>query len=73
MFHVKIEQDEDGFYIATVPSMPGCVSDGATRDEALVHVRDAIQGWLAAEDQKALDRLPEAERADLVTQELRVA
>ncbi len=73
MFHVKIEQDEDGIYIASVPALPGCVSDGVTRAEALMNVKDAIEGWLSAEDQKALDRLPESERSDLVLQELRVA
>ncbi len=52
MFHVKIEQDEDGVYIATVPSMPGCVSDGVAREEALSNIKDAVQGWQTAEDDK---------------------
>jgi predicted RNase H-like HicB family nuclease len=73
MFHVKIEQDEDGIFIATVPALPGCVSDGSTREEALENVQDAIEGWLAAEDQKAIDALPEADRSDLVLKHLRVA
>lgn len=73
MFHIKIEQDEDGFYIATVPALPGCVSDGATREEALENVRDAIQGWLETESRKAVDALPESERGELVLKELRVA
>ncbi len=33
-FRVLIEQDEDGMFIAQVPSLPGCVSQGKTRDEA---------------------------------------
>lgn len=73
VLHIKLEKDEDGVFIATVPSMPGCISDGPTREEAIVNVRDAIQGWLAAEDEKALSRMPEAERASLITQELLVA
>ena len=73
MFHVKIEQDEDGIYIATVPALPGCVSDGRSQTEAFENVKDAVEGWLSAEDQKALDRLTEAERSHLIWRELRVA
>ncbi|MDT7857476.1 type II toxin-antitoxin system HicB family antitoxin [Rubrivirga sp. S365] len=41
-YRVLIETDEDGVFVATVPSLPGCVADGATRGEALANVRDAI-------------------------------
>ncbi len=37
-----IETDEDGVFVATVPSLPGCVADGTTRGEALGSVREAI-------------------------------
>jgi predicted RNase H-like HicB family nuclease len=40
---VRLYQDENGIWIAEVPSIPGCGSDGATREEALENVRDAIQ------------------------------
>ena len=43
---VLIEQDEDGVFVAEVPSLPGCVSQGRTRDEALSNVREAIAGYL---------------------------
>lgn len=33
---------EDGYVVAEVPSLPGCISQGKTRDEALVNVREAI-------------------------------
>lgn len=39
---VILYQDEDGIWIAEVPSLPGCVSDGDTREQALENVRDAI-------------------------------
>ena len=41
-YRVHIETDEDGVYIATVPSLPGCVADGATRIEAVENVKSAI-------------------------------
>ena len=39
---------EDGGWVAEVPSLPGCVSDGDTKDEALLNVQDAIQAWIDA-------------------------
>lgn len=47
-FRVLIEQDEDGIFVATCPSLPGCVSEGRTRDEARANIRDAITGYLAS-------------------------
>lgn len=47
-FRILIEQDEDGVFIATCPSLPGCVSQGKTRKEALDNVKDAIEGYLAS-------------------------
>jgi len=40
-------EEEGGGYIATVPDLPGCTSDGGTRQEAVDNVRDAIDAWLA--------------------------
>jgi predicted RNase H-like HicB family nuclease len=44
--HVIIEQDEAGYYVAEVPALPGCLSQGKTYEEAIVNVREAIAGWL---------------------------
>jgi predicted RNase H-like HicB family nuclease len=41
-----IEQDEDGFFVAEVPALPGCISQGDTREEALANIREAIAGYL---------------------------
>jgi len=41
-FKVWIEQDEDGFFIAMVPSLPGCISQGKTEDEVKENIREAI-------------------------------
>jgi predicted RNase H-like HicB family nuclease len=43
---VLIEQDEDGMYVVECPSLPGCISQGKTREEALENIQDAINGYL---------------------------
>jgi len=45
-FRVLVEQDEDGVFVAEVPSLPGCLSDGQTREEALRNIREAISLYL---------------------------
>lgn len=45
-FRILIEQDEDGIFIATCPTLPGCISQGNTREEALINIKDAIEGYL---------------------------
>jgi len=47
-YRVTLEQDEDGTFVAKVPSLPGCVSEGKTRREALTNVKDAIDGYIAS-------------------------
>jgi len=47
-FRVLVEQDEDGMFVVECPNLPGCVSQGHTREEALANIRDAIQGYLAS-------------------------
>jgi len=42
-YTIYIEQDEDGVYIGSVPSIAGCYSQGATIDELLVNMREALQ------------------------------
>lgn len=45
-FKVHIEPDEDGVFIAECPAIPGCVSQGATEDEAEGNIREAIKECL---------------------------
>ncbi|RJP27862.1 MAG: type II toxin-antitoxin system HicB family antitoxin [Candidatus Omnitrophota bacterium] len=42
-FQVIIEQDEDGFYVADVPALKGCHSQGETFEEALENIREVIE------------------------------
>ena len=43
---VTLERDETGMIIAECPSIPGCISQGATEDEAIANIREAIVGCL---------------------------
>ncbi len=45
-FTVTVDRDEDGIWIAECPSIPGCVSQGKTKDEALENVKEAIKSCL---------------------------
>lgn len=47
-YNVEIEVDEDGRHLAECTDLPGCVSDGATKQEALRNITDAIGGYLTA-------------------------
>ena len=46
---------EDGFWIAECPSLPGCISQGETRDQAIANIREAIEGYILALQE---DKLP---------------
>ena len=50
--HVVIEKDEAGYFVAEVPALPGCLSQGNTQEEALADIREAIQGWLEVMEEK---------------------
>jgi len=45
-YTVLLEKNEDGGYTVTVPSLPGCITEGDTWDEALANVKEAIQGYI---------------------------
>jgi predicted RNase H-like HicB family nuclease len=45
-YRVIIEQDEDGVFVAEVPTLPGCISQGHTRAEALKNIQEAIEAYL---------------------------
>ena len=54
--HVSIEQDEEGYYVAEVPALPGCLSQGKTREEVIANIKEAIEGWLEVmESKKSFD------------------
>jgi predicted RNase H-like HicB family nuclease len=53
-FPVIIYQDEDGVFISECPSIPGCVSQGQTREEAARNIQDAIKECLQVRAEKGL-------------------
>ncbi len=58
IFHVSLQEAEDGWIVAECPALPGCVSQGKDEKEALENVKEAITAWLWAEDQKAARAMP---------------
>jgi predicted RNase H-like HicB family nuclease len=61
---VIIYRGEDGYWVAECPSLPGCLSQGKTKEEAVVNIREAIRGYIAALEEDKL-AVPE-ERFDAV-------
>jgi predicted RNase H-like HicB family nuclease len=53
-FVITISQDEDGIYIAECPAIPGCVSQGATEQDAEKNIQDAIKECLAVRAEKGM-------------------
>ncbi len=47
-FSIILEQDEDGFIVASCPALLGCHSQGKTREEAIANVKEAIRGYIAS-------------------------
>ena len=54
IFNVTIDRDEDGVWIVECPSIPGCVSQGKTKEEALENVKDAIKLCLEVRAEKGM-------------------
>ncbi len=50
---IIIEKDESGYYVAEVPALPGCVSQGKTLAQAKTNIREAVQAWIAVMNDKA--------------------
>ena len=53
---VVIERDETGYYVAEIPALPGCMSQGRTLEEAKANIREAIGAWLTVMNAKARKR-----------------
>ena len=51
---VVIYRGEDGFWVAECPSLPGCVSQGRTKPEAIDNIREAIEGWIETAQSEGL-------------------
>ncbi|MBI1970637.1 type II toxin-antitoxin system HicB family antitoxin [Candidatus Woesearchaeota archaeon] len=47
-YKITLQLDDNGIFIAECPALPGCISQGRTRTEAVENIRDAIQGYLGS-------------------------
>ncbi|MCL0060307.1 type II toxin-antitoxin system HicB family antitoxin [Dehalococcoidia bacterium] len=65
MRQVVIYPGEDGCWVVECPTLPGCISQGRTREEAIGNIREAIEGYITALEQDGLP-VPE-ERFELLT------
>ena len=50
--NVLVEKDEEGFFVAEVAALSGCLSQGKTQEEAISNVKEAIEGWLEVMEMK---------------------
>ncbi|MDO8704975.1 MAG: type II toxin-antitoxin system HicB family antitoxin [Sulfuricaulis sp.] len=55
MRQVVIAPGEDGYWVAECPSLPGCISQGHSREEAIANIKEAIEGYVMALQE---DKLP---------------
>jgi predicted RNase H-like HicB family nuclease len=64
-YRVLIEQDEDGVFIVEVPALPGCISEGHTKDEAIENIKEAMIAYLESLEAHG-DPIPPAITEELV-------
>lgn len=64
-FTVTIEQDEDGIYVVECLAIPGCVSQGTTREEALANIKEAIALCLEVRAEKDMQLMIETEQVEI--------
>jgi len=54
MRQVIVYPGEDGYWVVECPSLPGCVSQGSTKEEAVANIKEAIRGYVAALEEDSL-------------------
>ena len=64
-FSITLERDEDGVWVAECQSIPGCVSQGATREEAAENIRDAIRLCLEVRADRGLPLTVETRQVEV--------
>ena len=64
-FSVVLDRDEDGVWVAECPSIPGCVSQGSTREEALENIREAIALCLEVRAERGLPLTVETRQVEV--------
>jgi predicted RNase H-like HicB family nuclease len=64
-FTVTIDRDEDGVWVAECPSIPGCVSQGETKEEALENAREAIAACLEVRAERGMPLTVETRQVEI--------
>ncbi|HEY3139410.1 MAG TPA: type II toxin-antitoxin system HicB family antitoxin [Blastocatellia bacterium] len=64
-FNITLDRDEDGVWIAECPSIPGCVSQGKTKQEAVENVKDAIALCLEVRAENGLPLTIETQQVEV--------
>jgi predicted RNase H-like HicB family nuclease len=64
-FHITIDRDEDGVWVVECPAIPGCISQGTTKDEAMENIRDAIIQCLQVRAERGLPLTLETRQLDV--------
>ena len=63
---ITLDRDEDGVWVVECPSIPGCVSQGVTRDEALENIQDAIKGCLEVRAEMGMPLTIETRQVEVI-------
>ena len=66
MRQVIVYPGEDSYWVVECPSLPGCVSQGKTKEEAITNIREAIEGYIATLEEDHLPVPPERFEAVLI-------
>lgn len=64
-FTITVDRDEDGAWVTECPSIPGCVSQGQTKDEAIATIQEAIQLCLEVRAEPGLPLTIETRQVDV--------
>lgn len=62
---VTVDRDEDGTWVVECPSIPGCVSQGTTKEEALENIKDAIAACLAVRAERGIPLTIETQQIEV--------
>jgi predicted RNase H-like HicB family nuclease len=65
-FVVTIDRDEDGVWVVECPAIPGCVSQGSTKEEALANVSDAIRACLEVRAERGMPLTVETHQVEVI-------
>ena len=65
-FHIVIDRDEDGYWVSECPSIPGCVSQGKTKEEAVKNIKDAIHLCIGVRAEQGLPLTVETRQVEVL-------